>query len=615
MGDRCFLVHLETSAKQRFIFDTTKRRENVGASELIYRLGVWTREALGAGNATGGLLPGFRPAQWSIGRGDPAELLTEAGGAVSVLVRDADAGRALVTEVTRRALHEAPGLDVCGVLSSPFEWNGAEEDEFGRVRSPLALRAAEVRRLLPRVRSRRPGPVARFARIPVVASCAASGLPACDVVPDGDGVRVWQARSASSLAKRDHRQRGYERLAEAAGINAPAVAAGGSEVSPADVVRAISDLLGDTDDWVAVIHADGNSLGELFRNLDLRIVERDGSVDCATYARELKALSAAVDTCTRAAFRVAFGEATRRCPPQMRVWGNAPVLPLVLGGDDLTVLCLGDVSLPFLSSYLTAFEEETRNCPDIAALLPEGLTACAGLAAVKSHFPFSDAHELAGELAEEAKRAVKAHAPQTAPAKRTAAAMAPSDGETSGGGRGRPTVSALSFHVVTDSTASTLRDLRRALTIDGTSLVAQPYVTTPGATGGWLHGRHYDDLCQRVALITDRSGQHGAPIPDGLAHGESGGYSARERALPASQLHELREALFSGAEVARGLFQQMLPRYGSAGLREIGGPDGDLFFDVDPPPAGTSRPHELPTRMTGLLDAMAAVDLMHGGVA
>jgi hypothetical protein len=572
VGDFYHLVFLKSSGKQDFIFQTTKRRENVGASELIYRLRCWAEATLAV------WFPGFDADRWAIANGDPVEVISASGGTMSVVVEDPDVGRRLIAEVTRIALHAAPGLDVHGVLGRPFDWNGVEEDEEGRKRCPLAVRAGEVRAMASAVKAARPGPATRFGRLPLVAECAASGLPASDVIEDGDGPRGRQARSASSLAKRANRDVGLERLAEDAGLVTEKV----GKAQAADILGRMSDFLGEDADWAAVIHVDGNNLGKLFRELDLRLAERNpGDLSCTTYAKSLRSSSEAVDECTREAFRTAFEAATAACRPDERIRGHAPVLPLVLGGDDLTVVCLGRVALMFVERFLTTFEEQTSRDPAIGELAPDGrLTACAGIAVVKPHFPFSAAYELAEELTKEAKTVVKAYA-------------TPKED----GGTGLPEVSAFSFHLLHDSGGSELKHLRRAMSVDGASLVAQPYVTTPDADAafGWVDRRHYEDLVERVGLLTARG-----TSDDG----------ASERRLPTSQVHDLRSALFAGKEVAEGRFAELLLRYDKVGLDRLTGGDRTVFFDLPAPRPGAVGAKKIPLVVTGLLDAMQAVPLL-----
>lgn len=94
-----------------------------------------------------------------------------------------------------------------------------------------------------------------------------------------------------------------------------------------------------------------------------------------------------------------------------------PVVPVILGGDDVTVITSGDYALPFAAAYLRYYEEATRNDPILCYLTPlEGqdsgpMTAAAGVAIVKRNFPFHIAYELAEKLVERAKKVGKTTQP------------------------------------------------------------------------------------------------------------------------------------------------------------------------------------------------------------
>jgi hypothetical protein len=77
---------------------------------------------------------------------------------------------------------------------------------------------------------------------------------------------------------------------------------------------------------------------------------------------------------------------------------DLPFRPLVFGGDDLTFVCDGRVGLSLTLEYLRQFESCT------AKLSGGKLTASAGVAIVKSHYPFARAYALADELCREAKK-------------------------------------------------------------------------------------------------------------------------------------------------------------------------------------------------------------------
>ncbi|WP_239375999.1 hypothetical protein [Frankia sp. Cj5] len=627
MGLTCHVVLIETSGNQAFIFETTKRRENVGASELIDGLRQWVCDALTTE------FSGFN-LDWRISNGQPAQLLVNAAGSAKIVVRDRERGKALVSQVTARALRAAPGLDVCGVVGECFDWAGVHEEEGQLPISMLARRCRDAHESLPLVKSGRPGATSRFLRIPIVDECAASGLPAHDVVFEGGGPRSRQPRSRPSQAKRAAQDAGFTRLARYAHISK-------------DALEKVADHLEEVPDWVAVIHADGNSLGQLITDLGNRpegapadgqlsagsaVDDTDRKTPSDRYADALGPFSVAVQECTVAAFTKALEHCERVLPPGHDVAGAMPVLPLVLGGDDLTVICAGSISLAFTEAYLTAFEEETRN----KDVLGGGLTACAGVAVVKPHFPFSAAYDLAEELTKEAKKTVKRYSlgDEQAEGSRTAE---PSDRTRP---RPRPRASAFSFHVQYDSGGSDPEHLRERMRVPPGAadlaaepdakkrpklralLYAQPYIVTRDMREPWTRGRHWDDLIRRAAALIDTVDE-----PDSAQ--ESG-----ERKLPTNQMHDLREALFSGRDVADGRFRQLLRHYhdyhdrglalfaadGSApdGLT-AGPPDGptvdpetaSLFWRISARGLDSGQPCDIAEPpVTGLLDAMNAVRLM-----
>ena len=81
-----------------------------------------------------------------------------------------------------------------------------------------------------------------------------------------------------------------------------------------------------------------------------------------------------------------------------------PFRPIVFGGDDVTFVCEGRLGLPLAAHYLTRLASE---------ILPDGdpLYARAGIAIVKTHYPFARAYELAGRLGDSAKAFILASDP------------------------------------------------------------------------------------------------------------------------------------------------------------------------------------------------------------
>lgn len=529
---KAYPVVIGTSGTQRFIFESTKRRENVGASHLVTRIEEeWLDDALAQIGAD----------RTSRIRTGPVEIVTANAGGITALVRDPELGRALVAAITGRALRDAPGLDVCGVVGAPFDWNGADL---------LADALHRARARLPTVRLAAPGPQARFPGLPIAARCTSSGLPAQSIVRPAPGEEP-QPRSAASLAKLKAFEPALGRLVEKMGP-----LRGETQRTRAGM-RTVVEYLGERADWVAVVHVDGNGLGRVFQNLPA-VMRSQGRTTAEEYADGLHDLSQGVDECVERAFRRTVTELETR--GDSLVDGYLPLLPLVLGGDDLTVICDGAVALTFTERYLTLFKECAQEDERVGGLLRKAgepaLGACAGVAIVKRQYPFRSAVALAEALTQEAK-SVKT--------------------------RLGPDRCALSFHVLYESAAADLARLRAGTTLaDGTRLTAQPYVVDdPGRDpGGWSRHRHWDDLRRRVGVLS-RTNDDG------------------DRVLAGGQAHDLRSGLFVGKDVADSRFSLLTTRLGGV-VTDLMAEERSLFWTHD----GVAY--------TGLLDAMDAVGFLAG---
>lgn len=153
-------------------------------------------------------------------------------------------------------------------------------------------------------------------------------------------------------------------------------------------------------DWIAVIHADGNGLGQ--------IVQKVG-----TKRNTFKDFSQRLDKATKQAAVEAYKEIWR---VNEHADEKIPIRPIVLGGDDFTVICRADLALPYVTAFINHFEVQTHK--ELGMILKENevftegdiqdrLTACAGIAYVKSSYPFYYAYELAEALCTRAKKDAK----------------------------------------------------------------------------------------------------------------------------------------------------------------------------------------------------------------
>ena len=147
----------------------------------------------------------------------------------------------------------------------------------------------------------------------------------------------------------------------------------------------LGDLTGQND-WIAVIHADGNGMGRRFQEAG-----RSG-------IKDLKSLSQSIDKKTseaaQAAYEIIAGKYKFSDLPTI------PIRPIVLSGDDFSVICRADLALDYVCEFIKAFEQKTKTLTEDQS----GFSACAGIAFVKSSFPFYFSYALAESLCDEAKK-------------------------------------------------------------------------------------------------------------------------------------------------------------------------------------------------------------------
>ena len=180
---------------------------------------------------------------------------------------------------------------------------------------------------------------------------------------------------------------------------------------------------------VAVIHIDGNGVGAVMR----RLSEAMGRVDEADFSRAVGCSRSDADALRRFVLTVndrldrAVTEAFAKAWADVAKWAEVdaspaerkvavvPVVPVILGGDDVTVFTSGDYALPFAAAYLERYERATESDVLLRHLgREEGtgpMTAAAGVAVVRRDFPFHVAYNLAERLVSEAKKVGKARKP------------------------------------------------------------------------------------------------------------------------------------------------------------------------------------------------------------
>lgn len=246
---------------------------------------------------------------------------------------------------------------------------------------------------------------------------------------------------------------------------------GKEALSHREVAYDISNMT-EKNDWIAIIHADGNGLGKV-----VQMVGKQKEV--------FRSFSQKLDIATKEAANMAFTAIADKFKENAII----PIRPVVLSGDDMTVIIRGDLALDYANAFITAFEDTTKKqlgeilkAQHVFAEDKDFLTACAGVAFVKSSYPFYYGYQLAEDLCGQAKKDTKA---------------------IYGAETNHLPPSCLMFHKVQDSFIVDYKDIvERELTAkDGLSFKAGPYYIQPQNSKNTV-----EDLIKAGKLLNSENG-------------------------------------------------------------------------------------------------------------
>ena len=444
-----YLVMLQTNSNQPFIFSSPRLREQIGASFEITLLSRWVEEE----------------AKCLLKAEDLPNTFWVSDSSGKVIVRftghdDAPEShaRALIREVTLRALTDAPGLDVTGVFiaTGTDEVQPKDLERLDREFSAYSL-------------NRRPA-LARFPQFPFLDRADESALPASAALSEDELDRIREYAGGSLMVpilSDDHGQvptqtgkdkdrslslpsrvkRAWSRSARRLQLR-EVIARQDSSLSDEEVRDRIGNLnedpfqlerafqdVSDEDgatkplpelSSVGVIHIDGNGVGAIMRDLGRAFDTVDARLDSlkdAAYQRRDNPCSIKDDRFQWFVMEVNYrldGVVNQAVAEAWQTVDNIadanrletlPVVPVLVGGDDVTVYMDGRYAIPFAEAYIRHYERLTgeddllRELAVIArAPDPGPLTASAGVAIIGRNFPFHIAYDLAEGLVSRGKR-------------------------------------------------------------------------------------------------------------------------------------------------------------------------------------------------------------------
>ena len=426
-----YLVMLQTNSNQSFIFSSPRLREQIGASFEITLLSRWVKEEAEK-------LLKQKPLPTSF-------WVSDSSGKVIVRFTDDEGGpknlaKQLIREVTLRALTDAPGLDVTGVFieASSNTVDADDLQELDRVFLEYSL-------------NRRPA-AARFPQFPFLERGSESALPASASLGalefSQESLQAYNFDESSPLSLPSRVKRAFASTSRKQQVDdvKERLAKQGKELKqepqldPTKLAAAFQDgeefenaknMLSS----VGVVHIDGNGVGAIMRDLGLAHSKAQKAGVCVS-ADEVHtdpddALQAFImvvnkrlDKTVKDAIALSWYDVQELTPDTV-----VPIVPVLVGGDDVTVYTDGRYAIPFAEAYIHHYERLTKD-DDILSVLaivaggkkadaperdhfeiddyiiqkPGPLTASAGVAIVGRNFPFHIAYDLAEELVSRGKK-------------------------------------------------------------------------------------------------------------------------------------------------------------------------------------------------------------------
>lgn len=392
MSDKFGYVVLEVGGIQKYILSTGKLKEMIGGSELIESLSAKYLDDFAQNNHLNVLKEIRKPVDNEI------LPLQRNAGAMHLLFSSEAKGREFLKNFGKKLLEDFPGLPIFGALEEcEFTSSGIREAKF-----KLSNKITDQRNKYPTSTG--------MQLLPICAEAPLDGEPAIGKVSYGKNASS-EIISLSSKTKRN------EQLLEDSKGRL-------REIEPDEGVG--PDLKWSDDleeiacgsEKVAFIHIDGNDLGKRFRQELENISDKETDEDktgqqsssedryqnAINVIKTMSALSNTVKETTTAAFKKGLSE----CLKHTKLTDNTgkklvPARPLVLGGDDVTVVIRADLALYFIDAFVKEFERYSNQ--ELGKKNPnDKLTVGVGMVVCPTGYPFLKAFDLSEELVKNSKK-------------------------------------------------------------------------------------------------------------------------------------------------------------------------------------------------------------------
>lgn len=367
VANTIFLAAFDVSGIQEFIFATNRLKENAGASVLVTDIlrnelpialknleqdNIHRKAIVDWGNANNNRIS---PLSWIDNDNEIcAEIIYIGGGNAIVAYKDRDSYNSTRKYLAESLIKKCPYLTISSCIKE------VPLIDFPKQRGELLADLAKKKRGMLRNQI--------ISTFPIVEQDTAFGYSITDIDERGENITSIQ---------KDKRMAFKKDLSNKNSIYQTTLPAGFSYAI--EMPHMVSDI----NSFVAVVHIDGNSMGNLFhQTIDSMSTEFGKAIT------EMRNLSVEIATTYQKVFRKIMNQYSKCVTISANTDSGEKIIPLrlvLMDGDDVTFICNASHGIPLAAAFLRELMRETKG----------KFTACAGICLAHSHFPFRISYETA----------------------------------------------------------------------------------------------------------------------------------------------------------------------------------------------------------------------------
>lgn len=511
-----YLMVLEVSQKQAYIFGEKKLHNNILASDTI----AYVTD------------PVFFQREFPDLFSEEENLIYSGGGHTLLIFPDEITAKAFARKVSRHVLEKLPGLELF-IKIRRYETNAKTEKPIPQWNMSSLLRDLEIKKSLRKASFYQTSfGLEQASRLTSISSSA----PDSEFLSDNRKYNSYRDKISSRMQRCEEtkvKSSHLEKIQE--------------DFEFCEKLEMLGGTKGDNN-FIAVVHIDGNQMGARVQELDHTISEKcdkiPGSREEFDFWRTYKkAFSDNIDRQFKEAFYemldIVHAELTEGNLKSLSLKNSKnnktffPVRKIILAGDDVCFITEGRIGLECAVQYIRCLEKKQNPIDG------KGYSACAGVAIVHQKYPFYRAYDMAEQLCSNAKRIMAKRLDrinEQIPEKN------PKIPEGS--------LSAIDWHIEYGELIGDLEDIREKYTDSkGNPICARPYQITPSETyiNGFSEYAQFQNLVLKLQDIKKQQ-ELSRNSQNNEKHGNNSPIA--NTGIARSKLKNLRNAIKIGQEEA-----------------------------------------------------------------